>query len=349
MKTRKTFIPVVAVALAALLVAPGCDKKNDDKPAKPGVANTGSNSGSGSQNSGSNNSQNSGNSGQTDPQKPGQTDPQKPGQTDPQKPGQTDPQKPGLTPEQIQEIVTKVDGKIRGVGGLADVLQRQIAGPKRDAAVVEQKLAEAQVLKKELEKLPDGAERKAELQAKVDTLIEAAEAMQGLMKAELEAEAKPVKDQADINQKVAVKKVAYESAEPGETSASDYIAALKEEEYRGVEKEVVQKLTQLAGKLKNAPAIHQGVDAPGVLKHEAAIKEILTLKQEVEELMNSVTKGDFSLSRKQLDKQQQYVESMQTALERARYNKEAMEIQEKADKLREKVRSFDARVKNLIP
>ncbi len=126
--------------------------------------------------------------GQTDPQKPGQTDPQKPGQTDPQKPGQSDPQKPGqtdpqqptppvLSPEQAKELVGKVDEKIKGQEGMAEKVREMLDDgghrKKTTNTMLDEALAEVNKLKEELKPAPDGTERKAEVQGKLDILVEA--------------------------------------------------------------------------------------------------------------------------------------------------------------------------------
>ncbi len=206
-KTRKTFLPLVAVALAMVVVAPSCSK-DDDKP-KPGVANTGSNSGSDSQNSGSNTSQNSGNSGQTDPQKPGQTDPQKPGQTDPQQPGQTDPQKPGqtdpqkpgtqtpapmFTPEEAKKFVEETEAGIKGMnhGGTAqDGLAAKIvvdAIDRGDETARQESLERIKEIKGKLARCPEGTPGKAELAGKMETMLGAIDAYERYLAAKKKAE-----------------------------------------------------------------------------------------------------------------------------------------------------------------
>ncbi len=249
MKLKRTVIPVVAVALAVLLVAPGCDKKNDKedpKPANPGVTNnTGSNSGSNSQNSGNSNT----------------------------------PQTP-QTPEQ-KTIVDKVKQRIKGSNGMAMGIHNELHKDAPDVKKLENWFAEAQELKKELEKLPDTDKEKKKLLEDVNLMIDASQAGIDYEMARKKA--------TELDQTAAWKTLGT-SVEKARKSygatAKRYFENLKPDSYKGNEKKAAEKFRALAEGLNAVSKLGAKSTSSEVLKLRATIEELISLRNAAQEFYN---------------------------------------------------------------
>ncbi len=262
--------------------------------------------------------------------------------------GKNNPSTPSAqpTPEQIQEVVNKVEKRITGDDGIAVGLHTEMVKSSFDKEKVKSMLTELRGLKRELEVIPAGTPELEKPMKKVVTLIDAAETTLDLEKAD--AKLKPLKSQADINQDVAKKKETYEMVPAGGKSASEYIAELKEDDFSEVEKKVIRKIKPLAEKLQSPPDIHQGVDVAGVLKYEGTIKDLVRLKNDVVELLKELPKKAYDLNIDQIQKQLDYVESMEVALERAKYNEEAADSLSNKEKLQKEKDRLQGLVKEMI-
>ncbi len=305
MKLKRTVIPVVAVALAALLVAPGCDKKNDKEDPKPANSGVTNNTGS---NSGSNNSQNSGNS------------------------GQTDPQQPELTPEQSKAIVERVKPQIRD---MALNINLKLHTPEVDIATLEKWLDETKGLKKELEKLPETNGDKAKLLKNVNLLADASQAGIDYRKAKEVATEPDTKGWEQAEKEVQEKKDKYAS-----TETAKHIEKMEEDKLGAEAKETLKQVKELVKELEKVKELGRTSTEEEVLKHRETLEKIAELHAAIKakpEQLKEVDPGQ-DLVPHVLD----YSEKLGESLKKAEENKKAKDSQAEVKELEKKMNRLRA-------